>query len=195
MNSDAFLKQTTRREVLRGSAALAGGAFLAQLFPGSLLRAGVPGHPQLPTPSAERTAGFRAQFGAVPIQSQKLTDNLTLLSGPGGNVVVSTGPDGKLLVDNFVAPAWPKLKDALDGLGMLPSNSPLTRIGISTTPTITVPSAPQALPFSPTKTQKSACPPRKTFPFSACISIPRPPTLCLNKHSPTATSCNSMAKL
>src|SRR5271168_3998434 len=120
MNSDAFLKQTTRREVLRGSAALAGGAFLAQLFPGSLLRAGVPGHPQLPTPSAERTAGFRAQFGAVPIQSQKLTDNLTLLSGPGGNVVVLSGPDGKFIVDTFVAPAWPRLKETLDSLGNAP---------------------------------------------------------------------------
>lgn len=117
MNSYLNQKQTTRREMLRGSAVLTGSAFLAQLFPGSLLRAALPGLPQLPTPSAERTAGFRAQFGAVPIQSQKLTENLTLLSGPGGNVVVSTGPDGKLLVDNFVAPAWPKLKDALDGLG------------------------------------------------------------------------------
>jgi hypothetical protein len=35
-------KQTTRREMLRGSAKLAGSAFLAQLFPASLLRAAVP---------------------------------------------------------------------------------------------------------------------------------------------------------
>jgi cyclase len=120
MNSDLFQKQTTRRELLRGSAALAGSSFLAQLFPGSLLRAALPAFPQLPTPSAERTAAFRAQFGAAPIQSQKLTDNLTMLSGPGGNVVVSTGPDGKLIIDNFVAPAWPKLKESLDSLGSAP---------------------------------------------------------------------------
>jgi hypothetical protein len=43
MNSDFFKKQATRRELLRGSAALAGGAFLAQLFPGSLLRGAVLG--------------------------------------------------------------------------------------------------------------------------------------------------------
>jgi cyclase len=118
MNFDILKKQTTRRDMLRGSATLAGSAFLAQLFPSSLLRAAVPAFsPQTP---AERTAGIRAQMGAAPIQSQKLTDNLTLLSGPGGNVVVLTGPDGKFIVDNFVSPAWPKLKETLDGLGNAP---------------------------------------------------------------------------
>jgi glyoxylase-like metal-dependent hydrolase (beta-lactamase superfamily II) len=106
--------------MLRGSAALAGSAFLTQLFPGSLLRAGIPGLPQLPAPSTERAAAFRAQFGAAPIQTQKLTDTLTMLSGPGGNVIVSTGPDGKFVIDNFVAPAWPKLKESLDSLGNAP---------------------------------------------------------------------------
>ena len=118
MNADLLKNQFTRRDMLRGSASLAGSAFLAQLFPGSLLRAAVPGlAPQTPT---ERAAGFRAQMGAAPIQSQKLAENLTLLSGPGGNVVVLTGPDGKFVVDNFVAPAWSNLKVALDGLGNAP---------------------------------------------------------------------------
>jgi len=119
MNSDLFQKQTTRREMLRGSAALAGSAFLAQLFPGSLLRAGVPGYPRQAA-AADPAATFRAQMGAAPIQSQKLTDNLTLLSGPGGNVVVLSGPDGKFIVDTFVAPAWPRLKETLDSLGNAP---------------------------------------------------------------------------
>ena len=43
-----------------------------------------------------------------------------MLSGPGGSVVVLNGPDGKFVVDTFVAPAWPKLKQALDGLGNAP---------------------------------------------------------------------------
>jgi cyclase len=120
MNSDLFQNRPTRREMLRGSATLAGNAFLAQLFPGSLLRAAVTGR-GLQTPSpAERTIAFRAQMGATPIQAQKLTENLTLLSGPGGNVVVLTGPDGKFVVDNFVSPAWPKLKESLDSLGNAP---------------------------------------------------------------------------
>ena len=125
MNSELIKKQTTRRDMLRGSAKLAGSAFLAQLFPGSLLRAAIPAFsPQTP---AERATAFRAQMGALPIQSQKLAENLTLLSGPGGNVVVLTGPDGKFIVDNFVAPAWSNLKVALDGL----SNAPV-KIAIDT---------------------------------------------------------------
>jgi glyoxylase-like metal-dependent hydrolase (beta-lactamase superfamily II) len=59
-------------------------------------------------------------MGATPIQSQKLSENLTLLSGPGGNVVVLTGPDGKIVVDNFVSPAWPKLKETLVGISNVP---------------------------------------------------------------------------
>jgi glyoxylase-like metal-dependent hydrolase (beta-lactamase superfamily II) len=121
MNSDLIQKQTTRRELLRGSATLAGSAFLAQLFPGSLLRASVLGNAQqAPTPAADPVAAARARTGAVPIQSQKLTDNLALLSGPGGNVVVLNGPDGKFIVDTFASPASGKLKETLDGLGNAP---------------------------------------------------------------------------
>jgi cyclase len=124
MNSDLFKKRPTRRELLRGSATLAGSAFLAQLFPGSLLRAAVPGYAlQTPAPAADPVAAARARTGAVPIQSHKLADNLTLLSGPGGNVVILNGPDGKFIVDTFVSPAWPKLKESLDGLGNAPLKS------------------------------------------------------------------------
>jgi glyoxylase-like metal-dependent hydrolase (beta-lactamase superfamily II) len=119
VSSDLIQKQTTRREMLRGSAALAGSAFLAQLFPGSLLRAATGRGLQTASP-ADRTTAFRTQMGATPIKSEKLTDNLTLLSGPGGNVVVLTGPDGKFVVDNFVAPAWPKLKEILTSISNVP---------------------------------------------------------------------------
>jgi cyclase len=119
MSSDLFQKEPTRREMLRGSATLAGSAFLAQLFHGSVLRAASPGYPQQ-APAADPLVAFRARMGATPIQSQKLADNLTLLSGPGGNVVVLNGPDGKFIVDTFVSPAWPKLKETLDGLGSAP---------------------------------------------------------------------------
>ena len=59
-------------------------------------------------------------MGAAPIQAQPLAENLTLLSGPGGNVVVLNGPDGKLVVDTFLLPAWPKLQETLAGLGNAP---------------------------------------------------------------------------
>jgi len=114
MNADFLLKQTSRREMLRGSAAIAGGAFLAQLFPATILRASAQ------APHGGDAAGVRAQVGAIPIEAQKLADNLTLLSGPGGNVLVLNGPDGKFVVDTFLSPAWPKLKETLDGLGNAP---------------------------------------------------------------------------
>jgi cyclase len=120
MNSDFFQKGITRREMLRGSAAIAGSAFLAQLFPGSLLRAAATGRGLQTASPTDRAAAYRAQVGATPIQSQKLSENLTLLSGPGGNVVVLTGPDGKFIVDNFLSPAWPKLKEILSSISNVP---------------------------------------------------------------------------
>jgi cyclase len=119
MDSDSLLKQSTRREMLRNSASFAAGALVAQLFPGSVLRA-VPARAQQASPAADPLAAIRAQIGAVPIQSQKLADNLTLLSGPGGNVVVLNGPDGKFVVDTFLAPAWPNLKQSLAGISGVP---------------------------------------------------------------------------
>ena len=118
MSSKFLEKQSTRREMLRNSAGFAGSALLAQLFPASLLSAGVPGFwQQAATAPTDRLAAIRAQMGATPIQAQPLAENLTLLSGPGGNVVVLNGPDGKIVVDTFLMPAWPKLKETLDGLG------------------------------------------------------------------------------
>ena len=114
-------KQSTRREMLRNSAGFAGSALLAQLFPASLLSAGVPGlGQQAPTPRTDSLAAMRTQMGSAPIQLQTLAEKLTLLLGPGGNVVVLNGPDGKIVVDTFLLPAWPKLKETLDGLGNAP---------------------------------------------------------------------------
>jgi glyoxylase-like metal-dependent hydrolase (beta-lactamase superfamily II) len=120
MHSNSFLKPTSRRAMLRDSATLAGSALLAKLLPASILRASVPLSAQQPSAPADPVAAFRAQMAAVPIQPQKLADNLTLLSGPGGNVVVLNGADGKFIVDTFVSPAWPGLKESLEALGNAP---------------------------------------------------------------------------
>ena len=99
----------------------AGSALLAQLFPASLLSAGVPDlRQQASTAPTDSSGGDAGADGCAPIQSQPLAENLTLLSGPGGNVVVLNGPDGKIVVDTFLMPAWPKLKETLDGLGNAP---------------------------------------------------------------------------
>ncbi len=104
MKFNFLQKQTSRREMLRDSATLAGSAFLAHLFPSTLLRASAASYAQRAS-AADQAASMRAQMGAAPIQAEKLADNLNMLSGPGGNVVVLNGPDGKFIVDTFLSPA------------------------------------------------------------------------------------------
>ena len=120
MKVNFLQKPTTRRDILRGSATLAGSAFLAHLFPATLLRASAAGYAQQAPSPAALLASMRAKFNAVPMETQKLADNVTMFDGPGGAVTVLNGPDGKFVVDTFVAPAWPRLKEALDGLGSSP---------------------------------------------------------------------------
>jgi cyclase len=120
MKSILLQNQTSRRDMLRGSVTLAGSAFLAHLFPATLLRASAAGYAQQSPSPADLLASMRAKFNAVPIETQKLADNVTMFDGPGGAVVALNGPDGKFVVDTFVAPAWPRLKKALDGLGNAP---------------------------------------------------------------------------
>ena len=103
------MTSANRREWLRMMAALGAGAVVDALIPRTV-RAW-----QQPTQGS--LAAFRAQIGATPIQTQQLSENLTLLSGPGGNVVVLHGSDGLIVVDTFVAPAWPKLEESLKALG------------------------------------------------------------------------------
>src|SRR6266481_6621026 len=120
MNFNFLQKETSRREMLRYSVTLAGGVLLAHLFPTMLLRASAAGDAQQSPSAADLLASMRAKFNAVPMGTQKLADNVTMFDGPGGAVVVLNGPDGKFVGDTFVAPAWPRLKEALDGLGSAP---------------------------------------------------------------------------
>jgi len=89
------------------------GALVDALIPPELARAAT-GRAQDPLAAA------RARIGAIPIQAQSLAENITLLSGPGGNVVVLRGPDDMIVVDTFVAPAWPRLEESLKGLSAAP---------------------------------------------------------------------------
>jgi glyoxylase-like metal-dependent hydrolase (beta-lactamase superfamily II) len=120
MKFDFLQKQTSRRDILRGSVTLAGSAFLAHLFPATLLHASAAGYAQQSPSQADLLAYMRAWFNTFPMETQKLADNVTMFDGPGGAVVVLNGPDGKFVVDSFVSPAWPRLKEALDGLGNAP---------------------------------------------------------------------------
>ena len=107
----------SRRALLRSSGLLAGTALAARYAPFELWaeHAQATAQPK-PTP-ARSVDGLRNELAKAPITRAKLTDRLEMLAGPGGNVVVLHGPDGLLLVDNFVRPAWAPLKQALDAIG------------------------------------------------------------------------------
>ncbi len=102
----------TRRELLRATSLLGSRALGAHLFPDAMGRAWA----QAQT-AADPVAAARAGMAKTPIQVTKLTDTLTMLSGPGGNVVVLNGPEGKIVVDTFIQGAFPALKQRLDALG------------------------------------------------------------------------------
>jgi cyclase len=72
--------------------------------------------PQAAVAPTDAIVALRARMGSLPIATNRLTERLVMLSGPGGNVVVLHGSDGKLVVDSFMQPAWPQLKSTLDGL-------------------------------------------------------------------------------
>src|SRR3954463_14080827 len=108
--------EPSRREFLRQAAVVAGGAAvvrhlqpLTPAFGATAMQAGAV--------QTDPVAAMRAQMGSVPISTTKLTDRLVMFSGPGGNVVVLHGAEGKLVIDSFMQPAWPQLKSTLDGLG------------------------------------------------------------------------------
>jgi glyoxylase-like metal-dependent hydrolase (beta-lactamase superfamily II) len=104
----------TRRALLRSAGALASAALVCRWEAG--LRAGQPA-------SAAAKAGTdalnarRADLAKASIVRTRLADRLELLAGPGGNVVLLHGPDGLLLVDTFVRPAWPALQASLAAIG------------------------------------------------------------------------------
>jgi glyoxylase-like metal-dependent hydrolase (beta-lactamase superfamily II) len=111
MSSERGTRLIARRQVLRGGALFAGGAFLLPDWPAWAFQT---------APIQDQLTIRRTQLAASPIERVTLTDTLTMLSGPGGNVVVLNGRDGKVVVDSFVQPAWGKLKAALDGMGTAP---------------------------------------------------------------------------
>jgi glyoxylase-like metal-dependent hydrolase (beta-lactamase superfamily II) len=56
-------------------------------------------------------------FAAVQIETQQLADGLYMLIGSGGNIALSTGPDGSVLVDTQFAPLNSKIVAAVRAAG------------------------------------------------------------------------------
>ncbi len=63
MMSNPSVKFMSRREMLRVSATVAGGALVAGFYPAAVVRAGAAGFPQQ-APADDQVAAMRAQFGA-----------------------------------------------------------------------------------------------------------------------------------
>jgi len=58
----------------------------------------------------------QTDFSKVEIKATKLSGNVYMLEGSGGNIGVSVGPDGILIVDDQFAPLADKIRAALKGL-------------------------------------------------------------------------------
>ncbi len=82
-----------------GAAAVAGQRMLAQAAP-------APARPQ----------SQQVDPANVPIRTTQLYDNVYLLQGAGGNMVLQTGADGCLLIDASFAPAVPRIRAAIAAL-------------------------------------------------------------------------------
>lgn len=65
----------------------------------------------LPTAAMSQT-----NFDTVKIRPFKLTDNLYMLTGAGGNIALLTGSDGVLMVDDQYAPLSEKIREAVNAL-------------------------------------------------------------------------------
>ena len=59
-------------------------------------------------------------FSKVEIKTSKVAGNVSMLEGSGGNIGVSTGPDGTLIIDDQFAPLADKIKAALKSLSSAP---------------------------------------------------------------------------
>ncbi len=57
------------------------------------------------------------RFANVKIVTQQLTDNVYMLIGAGGNIGVSYGSDGLLMIDDQFGPLAPKIRSALKAIG------------------------------------------------------------------------------
>src|SRR4051794_194486 len=65
-------------------------------------------------------AAAAQDFSKVEVQAQKVAGNVYMITGAGGNIGVSVGEDGVVIVDDQFAPLAPKIKEALKGISDKP---------------------------------------------------------------------------
>ncbi|MCZ6775661.1 MAG: MBL fold metallo-hydrolase [Ignavibacteria bacterium] len=69
---------------------------------------------------ASTVSTFSQDFDKVEIQTTKITDNVYMLMGRGGNIGVCVGEDGVFLVDDQFAPLTEKIETAVEAISSAP---------------------------------------------------------------------------
>ena len=90
-------------------------AFLSLLFSLSVVA-----HDGVPLPETRDLDALMMEFGwdvNVDIETQKVTDDLYVLFGMGGNIGVNIGEDGVFIVDDQFPVVMPKIRKAIKELG------------------------------------------------------------------------------
>src|SRR5262245_6117632 len=67
---------------------------------------------------ATRSFAQQDDFSKVEIKATKVSGNVYMLVGAGGNIAASVGEDGIVIVDDQFAPLADKIREALRGLGV-----------------------------------------------------------------------------
>jgi glyoxylase-like metal-dependent hydrolase (beta-lactamase superfamily II) len=60
-------------------------------------------------------------FDAVEVRSQTVAPNIAVIFGAGGNIGVTWGPDGTVVIDDQYAPLTPRIEAAIAALGATPA--------------------------------------------------------------------------
>jgi glyoxylase-like metal-dependent hydrolase (beta-lactamase superfamily II) len=64
-----------------------------------------------------RVALAQQDLSQVEVKAERVAGNIHVLTGRGGNIGVSAGSDGLLMIDDQFEPLAPKIRQALEGLG------------------------------------------------------------------------------
>ena len=104
-------------------------------------------------------------WDAIQVTATEIRPGVAVLFGNGGNIGVSHGEDGTLIVDDQFAPLVPKIQAAIAGIGATPVKSSSTPTGTSIMPAATSRSARPARSSSPRRECATGL--RKAAPWRA----------------------------
>ena len=106
---------SSRRDFLR-LAGIGGTALLASGLSSKLMAFS----PQQQTISPDTVAQMRAAGATAVLKTEKLRDQVYVITGSGGNVAVLDGPDGKVMVDSGFGTSEKQFRAALADIGSEP---------------------------------------------------------------------------